>query len=600
MERGEASRKVWYVLVNKDGSPYGETSTSGIHVDTSKDVDDLREAVIKKYRDEKAVLLDGISSSQLVVYANKNSFDKRNEENQAPLKSSFVLYGLGVTEEDALIVVVPSISDDSINKRRKINDDGDGWEKWLREFRKSEIAFDDLPPLENLKKFIEAELPVKIAITLETKELWMAKMKASSELMNKLFTTSDPELCIGFKEEILNRIVTPVEPGSTEASYISLWDDMISHVLQYVLVNVGRSDRNSSQSASTLCKRPDFIFLVDSVCVFRGEEKAHGYNFAAPCAELTDKLEWRYGDISYLFGYAAVGYKVQLNAITRVEVLSGHQVAAIKLGEFDLHQLYERFRLLLALLNISRLFRSIASNCPPSGKDETGTIERPDGINILLKSDYVIKTFPKEDIFQKAKSHAEKVYNVLETNDIPNVDTLVQVRSSKRGLVFKPRGDDQRPSTLTELFCALKDILQALIGLHAASWMHRDIRWSNVMKSRETSDKWFLIDFMDAAESPQISPSDRLLNPREHAPEINDSHTVKVDIWSVGHLISTSQRYMLENWYDLGNRRSQFLDSLLEKDPSKRPTAAEALITLQELEQLYHTQCQASRARRVN
>ena len=124
-------------------------------------------------------------------------------------------------KNDALIVIVPSISDHSINKRRRINDDGDGCGKWLSDFRKSEIASDDLLPLESLKKCIEAKLPVKIAITLETKELWMAKMEASSELMNKLFTTSDPELCIGFQEEVINRIVTPVNPGSTEASYIS-------------------------------------------------------------------------------------------------------------------------------------------------------------------------------------------------------------------------------------------------------------------------------------------------------------------------------------------------------------------------------------------
>ena len=66
----------------------------------------LEDAVIKKYRDEKAVLLDGISSSQLTVYANKIMFEDQGE----PLKSSFVLNDLGVTEEDALIVVVPSVS----------------------------------------------------------------------------------------------------------------------------------------------------------------------------------------------------------------------------------------------------------------------------------------------------------------------------------------------------------------------------------------------------------------------------------------------------------------------------------------------------------
>ena len=70
-----------------------------------------------------------------------NAFDNRE-------KSSLALDGLGETKEKALIVIVPSISDYSINKRRRIND---GSEKWLSEFHKSQIASHDLPPLENLK-----------------------------------------------------------------------------------------------------------------------------------------------------------------------------------------------------------------------------------------------------------------------------------------------------------------------------------------------------------------------------------------------------------------------------------------------------------------
>jgi len=49
-------------------------------------------------------------------------------------------------------------------------------------------------------------------------------------------------------------------------------------------------------------------------------------------------------------------------------------------------------------------------------------------------------------------------------------------------LIFKPCGDDKMPSMLAELFCVLQDILQALTELHKANWMHRDIRWSNVIK----------------------------------------------------------------------------------------------------------------------
>ena len=115
MERSEASRKVWYVLVNKDGSPYGETSTSGIHVDTSIDAYGFCDAVYNK----NAFILPGIIPSQLVVYANKIVFEAKGE----PLEEDAIINNYGNKKKDALIVVVPSISDHSTNKRRRINDD---------------------------------------------------------------------------------------------------------------------------------------------------------------------------------------------------------------------------------------------------------------------------------------------------------------------------------------------------------------------------------------------------------------------------------------------------------------------------------------------
>jgi serine/threonine protein kinase len=155
-------------------------------------------------------------------------------------------------------------------------------------------------------------------------------------------------------------------------------------------------------------------------------------------------------------------------------------------------------------------------------------------------------------------------------------------------LKFKPRGDEVKPYTLEDLFRALNNILQALTRLHEQSWMHCNIRWSNVIKQHDGSNSWFLIDFMDAAQSPQSSPSGRQLSQREHAPEIfkNDKHTVAVDIWSVGYLIKTSGR----KWRDLGQEQSDFLDLLMEEDPSNRPNAAAVLVRIKQFEEQYQNQ----------
>ncbi|CAK4145678.1 unnamed protein product [Aphanomyces euteiches] len=150
-----------------------------------------------------------------------------------------------------------------------------------------------------------------------------------------------------------------------------------------------------------------------------------------------------------------------------------------------------------------------------------------------------------------------------------------------------PRGDERKPANLVELFQALANVLEALVKLHAASWMHQDIRWPNMMNHRE-DNSWFLIDFMDAAHSPKQSSSKCHLSHDEHAPETfqdNSGHSTAVDVWAVGRLIETCDHDVFEDWHDKGRERTKFLNHLMNKDPLKRPTAAAALDRLRQLEE---------------
>jgi hypothetical protein len=102
---------VWFVLVDSvTGEPYKGTSADKVAVSSSADVADFRKAV----KVENSSVLTGIDSSQIIVYKNKTAFEKRNatvdQEKQEPLKPSCKINGLGTTEEDALVVVVPSLS----------------------------------------------------------------------------------------------------------------------------------------------------------------------------------------------------------------------------------------------------------------------------------------------------------------------------------------------------------------------------------------------------------------------------------------------------------------------------------------------------------
>ncbi|KAK1946168.1 hypothetical protein P3T76_001721 [Phytophthora citrophthora] len=106
--------------------------------------------------------------------------------------------------------------------------------------------------------------------------------------------------------------------------------------------------------------------------------------------------------------------------------------------------------------------------------------------------------------------------------------------------------------------------------------MHRDIRWSNTIK-RIDCIEWYLIDFADAAQSPQKYPSGDHLNREEHASEIfveGGTHTIAVDLWAVGYLVKKSK---IEEEWITEPQRALFLDRLMNTEPIARPTAHEAL-----------------------
>jgi hypothetical protein len=77
MERQESkSRLVWFLLVDDDGKPYKGTSAQTVAIGEDKCVvGTFRQSVMKRFQDERPLLLYGISSSQLRIYGNRTAFD---------------------------------------------------------------------------------------------------------------------------------------------------------------------------------------------------------------------------------------------------------------------------------------------------------------------------------------------------------------------------------------------------------------------------------------------------------------------------------------------------------------------------------------------
>eukprot|EP00644_Phytophthora_capsici_P015436 jgi/Phyca11/547387/estExt2_Genewise1Plus.C_PHYCAscaffold_240409 len=447
----------------------------------------------------------------------------------------------------------------------------DSSNEWLAEFFNHKVEPRSLPFVGNLSSFVTQPLPAKIRV----KQEWLNEWALSPGLQEKMFVLDDDAPCMEFTSLIFNkRTLNPFRRGKTENAFISMWDSIFRNVLD-VLFTQAHIDRDSCNGSSTRQKRPDFLFVLDQVCVFRGEEKPPDVNISVPTEELCSKLVWAYGSVPYVFGYAASGYDIQLHALYPLDPL---KVLTKNIGTFNLEVKEHLFQIVLVMLNLSLLFQAIADECPASGRDEFRDITRSSGVVVRLSPTFVEKIFPDISTF----GHLELVYGHLKRASVPNVDRLTNLHFQKRLAVFKPRGTMVRPSNLLDLFGALKDVLQALVALHRLGWIHRDIRWSNVIRQR-TGNSWFLIDFVDAATDPQQYPSGQHLSVEEHAPEIfveNGVHTTAVDIWAVGFLIETSG----VEWLDFAGRTSLYR-RLIAKDPAARPNAEEVLAELMALEE---------------
>jgi hypothetical protein len=92
--------KLAYLLTNRQGQAYMETSLDTVRLPAQSDVSDFRDAVKAKNAD----ILTGISPSQLKVYKNMAAFNE-GKEPLGPL--SLLDSSFGKDKENALIVVVP-------------------------------------------------------------------------------------------------------------------------------------------------------------------------------------------------------------------------------------------------------------------------------------------------------------------------------------------------------------------------------------------------------------------------------------------------------------------------------------------------------------
>ncbi|RAW33637.1 hypothetical protein PC110_g10056, partial [Phytophthora cactorum] len=392
---------------------------------------------------------------------------------------------------------------ENIRKRKRMEDE-DAPDAWIKAIKDEQVAA--LPATcEDLKEHLKRPLHVKVPVNDRLFQIMLSKNTTGelSSILDKLFEPEPRKTLSDITAGVLRDVIDPLGSGSelaTEDTYHHLWDSLIAMLLR--LVSNGNFRRNTNASTSTGLYRPDLCFYYknSNICVFRGEEKASG-ELQVPVKELHEKLTWRYDAAPYVFGYAAVGLQVCLVAIRKDEMTErGAKVEMIE--TYDLGDLHGRLSFFLALLNFSTLFRPVVDLIQPLDILEYGTIERGNGVQISFAEDCVVKTYPlsmpSDDIIRNLR----ELHRQMKKHSVPNVVELKKTNMKKKYVKLAPVGRLSPPENVRQLLTALRDILKALVALHAINMMHRDLRWENVLKYPGEGNKWFLIDFDEGASSP--------------------------------------------------------------------------------------------------
>jgi hypothetical protein len=92
---------IWFHLVDSDGQPYKASSASTVSLSPSAHVNEFLQAVINA---NPSLLSSSYDTSLLKIYKDKEAFDRKEEI----MQDDFIVSGFGLSDREALIVLVPA------------------------------------------------------------------------------------------------------------------------------------------------------------------------------------------------------------------------------------------------------------------------------------------------------------------------------------------------------------------------------------------------------------------------------------------------------------------------------------------------------------
>lgn len=218
--------------------------------------------------------------------------------------------------------------------------------------------------------------------------------------------------------------------------------------------------------------RPDEVDYLNSFMVCKSEHKAG--NLQAAINELVSKLigynHIDYGTkIVFLPVIAAAGTLVEF-AVIDVRNKAYHDVA-----RFDVSYVVSRVNCFVMAINFYRLFGTMAPFIPSN--------PTPLFIKGIANVEFAIDCVKKK--ISSAHTCPDQLYELLRTGSLPCC-VRVEKETRRNYLKIYPVGvrtpDRAIGLTQLEVKSAVRSVLTCLTALHARGFVHRDIRWANLIR----------------------------------------------------------------------------------------------------------------------
>jgi serine/threonine protein kinase len=236
--------------------------------------------------------------------------------------------------------------------------------------------------------------------------------------------------------------------------------------------------------------------------VFWGEEKAvkGAKDDLIQKAQGIDPLD--FGDVKFMICYTADGPRMRFYAFDGSPDASKNPNRFVQLtDEMDTATFAGRFKVLRCVINITRVLITI-SDILPAEAYPYGLTKDFGTSTISYFFDFVEKKLPMGDLpygDRKPEDRLEFLQCMYEyARNHPNLVTVMDgPKWNKSGhycVRFTTRGVPNRPQSEDEVRSFTKDVISALVFLHKGGFLHRDVRFPNIVYDR-TIKHYVVIDF---------------------------------------------------------------------------------------------------------